>query len=73
MIDASKSFVTEEDGVLKVRTCGWSPPGDHPVGCGMFIHVKDGKVVKVEGDPDHPITQGRLCPRCIAPRGSCIR
>ena len=32
----------------------------------MFIHVKDGKIVKVEGDPRHPITQGRLCPRCIA-------
>ena len=55
-----------KDGVLKVRTCAWSPPGDHPVGCGMFIHVKDGKIVKVEGDPSHPITQGRLCPRCIA-------
>ena len=62
----TKTFVTEEDGVVKVRTCAWSPPGDHPVGCGMFIHVKDGKIVKVEGDPDHPITQGRLCPRCIA-------
>jgi len=61
-----KPFITEEDGVLKVRTCAWSPPGDHPVGCGMFIHVKDGKIVKVEGDPSHPITQGRLCPRCIA-------
>lgn len=56
----------EEDGVLKVRTCAWSPPGDHPVGCGMFLHVKDGKVVKVEGDPNHVITQGRLCPRCLA-------
>lgn len=32
----------------------------------MFLHVKDGKLVKVEGDPDHPITHGRLCPRCIA-------
>lgn len=66
MVDASKPWVTEEDGVFKVRTCAWSPPGDHPVGCGMFIHVKDGKIVKVEGDPDHPITNGRLCPRCIA-------
>ncbi len=61
-----KKYITEGDGVLKVRTCAWSPPGDHPVGCGMFLHVKDGKVVKVEGDPDHPVTQGRLCPRCIA-------
>ncbi|MBE6472863.1 MAG: dehydrogenase [Coriobacteriaceae bacterium] len=61
-----KSFATEEDGVLKVRTCAWSPPGDHPVGCGLILHVEDGKLVRVEGDPDHPITHGRLCPRCIA-------
>lgn len=66
MLDADKDYVVEEDGVYKVRTCAWSPPGDHPVGCGMFLHVKDGKLVKVEGDPDHPITHGRLCPRCIA-------
>lgn len=62
-----KPYVTDMgDGVFKVRTCAWSPPGDHPVGCGMFITVKDNKIVKVEGDPDHPITHGRLCPRCIA-------
>lgn len=60
------NWKSEEDGIIKVRTCGWSPPGDHPVGCGMFLYVKDGKLVKVEGDPDHPITQGRLCPRCLA-------
>ncbi len=61
-----KPYITEEDGVMKVRTCAWSPPGDHPVGCGMFLYVKDNKLVKVEGDPDNPITQGRLCPRCLA-------
>lgn len=48
-----------------VRTCGWSPPGDHPVGCGMKLHIKDGRLVKVEGDPEHPISQGRLCIRCL--------
>lgn len=41
-------------------------PGCHPVGCSMYLTVKDGKVVSVEGDPEHPITKGRLCPRCIA-------
>ncbi|WP_165062869.1 molybdopterin-dependent oxidoreductase [Adlercreutzia sp. ZJ154] len=62
-----KKWITEEgDGAYKVHTCAWSPPGDHPVGCAMYLHVKDGKVVKVEGDPDSPITQGRLCPRCLA-------
>jgi anaerobic selenocysteine-containing dehydrogenase len=27
----------------------------------MIAHVEDGKVLKVEGDPDHPITRGSLC------------
>ena len=55
----------EEDGYEVVRTCGWSPPGDHPVGCGMKLYVKDGKLEKVVGDPEHPISQGRLCVRCL--------
>lgn len=56
----------EENGYTVVRTCGWSPPGDHPVGCGMRLYVKDGRLVKVEGDPEHPISQGRLCIRCLS-------
>ncbi len=31
------------------------------VGCGMIVQVKDGKVVNIEGDPDHPINRGSLC------------
>ena len=61
----SERIIDCGDGVVKCRTCAWSPPGDHPVGCGMYLTVKDGKVVDVEGDPDHPITQGRLCVRCL--------
>ena len=48
------------------RTCAWSPPGCHPVGCGLRVHVKDGIITKIEGDPEHPITRGSLCPRCLA-------
>ena len=29
----------------------------------MLTHVVDGKVVRVKGDPDHPITKGFLCGR----------
>ncbi|MEG2933596.1 MAG: molybdopterin-dependent oxidoreductase [Gordonibacter sp.] len=54
-----------KDGSYIVRTCGWSPPGDHPVGCGMKLTIKDGKLVHVEGDEQHPVTQGRLCIRCL--------
>jgi formate dehydrogenase major subunit len=31
------------------------------VGCGMIVGVADGKVVNIEGDPEHPINQGALC------------
>ncbi len=55
-----------EDGTEVIRTCAWSPPGCHAVGCGIKLFVKDGELVKVEGDPDHQLTQGRLCPRCLA-------
>ena len=33
------------------------------VGCGQSVYVKDDKVVQIEGDPDSPISRGRLCPK----------
>jgi formate dehydrogenase major subunit len=33
------------------------------VGCGQNVYVRDNKVVHVEGDPDSPVSRGRLCPR----------
>ena len=33
------------------------------VGCGQRVFVKDGKVVQIEGDPESPISRGRLCPK----------
>jgi formate dehydrogenase major subunit len=33
------------------------------VGCGQRIFVKDGQVVQIEGDPDSPVSKGRLCPK----------
>jgi anaerobic selenocysteine-containing dehydrogenase len=31
-------------------------------GCGTLMHVEDGRLVRVRGDPDSPLNQGRLCP-----------
>ena len=31
------------------------------VGCGMVVHAKNGKVVNVDGDIEHPINEGALC------------
>jgi formate dehydrogenase major subunit len=33
------------------------------VGCGQRVYVKDEKVVQIEGDPDSPVSRGRLCPK----------
>jgi formate dehydrogenase major subunit len=33
------------------------------VGCGQNVFVKDGRVTQIEGDPDSPISRGRLCPK----------
>ncbi len=34
--------------------------------CAYRVHVEDGRVVRVEGDPNHPYTLGRCCPKGYA-------
>lgn len=38
------------------------------VGCGQRVFVQDGAVTQIEGDPDSPISRGRLCPKGSASR-----
>jgi formate dehydrogenase major subunit len=38
------------------------------VGCGQRVYVKSGEVTQIEGDPDSPISRGRLCPKGAASR-----
>jgi formate dehydrogenase major subunit len=33
------------------------------VGCAQRVFVKDEKVIQIEGDPDSPVSRGRLCPK----------
>ncbi len=35
-------------------------------GCGMLLHVKDGKLIHLEGDPDNPVNEGTLCPKAAS-------
>ena len=35
--------------------------GGCSAGCGMWVRTREGRAVKVEGNPDHPISQGGLC------------
>jgi len=42
-------------------TCGYCS-----VGCGMLLGVRGNRAVSVMGDPDHPVNQGRLCPKGLS-------
>lgn len=65
--DLGKPWKFQDGDFTVYRSSVWSPPGCHPVGCGIKIYVdKDGRMDHIEGDENDPITHGRLCPRCLA-------
>lgn len=55
----------QEGDLTVTRSCQWSGPGCHQ-GCGVLFYTKDNKLVKIEGDPNNPVNEGRLCMRCLA-------
>ncbi|OOE14353.1 molybdopterin-containing oxidoreductase family protein [Fictibacillus arsenicus] len=50
------SFLDNPDGIFP-SVCSL----DCPDQCGLLLHKKNGKIIKVEGDPDHPVTKGFIC------------
>jgi assimilatory nitrate reductase catalytic subunit len=69
----SKKYSYGEDPILGYTSArkhadGWvkSTCGYCSVGCGMQLGVRNGKVVGVRGDPDHPVNLGKLCPKGLA-------
>jgi formate dehydrogenase major subunit len=36
------------------------------VGCAQLVHVRDGRIINIEGDPSSPINEGTLCPKGAA-------
>ncbi len=60
-----KELHWKEGDLTATRTTMWSGPGCHE-GCQVIFYTdEDGKLVKVEGDPNSPFNQGRLCMRCL--------
>lgn len=53
---AMKTYVDQPNGVFP-SVCSL----DCPDQCGLLVHKQDDKIVKVEGDPNHPVTQGNIC------------
>jgi molybdopterin-containing oxidoreductase family iron-sulfur binding subunit len=55
--------VPEEEITPGVATWYTSVCGECPSGCGIWIRTREGRVVKVEGNPGHPVSGGALCSR----------
>src|SRR5512141_2661829 len=55
---ASGNFVTSANDVIVPGVCLLCSSG-----CGILARVADGNVVKLEGNPMHPVNLGALCPK----------
>jgi len=61
MQDAKLKGITMIDHSLIRTTCELCYSG-----CGILVHIKDGKPIKIEGDPENPINKGALCIKGLA-------
>jgi molybdopterin-containing oxidoreductase family iron-sulfur binding subunit len=59
-------LVPIEDQVPGVATYYASTCRDCNAGCGVHVRVREGRAVKLEGNPDHPVNRGKLCARAQA-------
>ncbi len=58
--------VPDEEITPGVATWYASVCGECPAGCGVWVRSREGRVVKVEGNPNHPVSGGALCSRGYA-------
>lgn len=56
--NSPSSLETAADERVVASTCHLCSAG-----CGVIVRVADGKAVKLEGNPMHPVNQGSLCPK----------
>lgn len=61
----------EDTGIeIKKSICSICTPSFH---CGLQCYVKDGTIIRVEGDPDHPYSHGKICTKGSATRSYVYR
>ena len=56
-------LVQSEDQVPGVATWYSSTCTECSTGCGLHVRTREGRAVKLEGNPEHPVNQGKLCSR----------
>ncbi|MGD8867678.1 MAG: molybdopterin-dependent oxidoreductase [Gemmatimonadales bacterium] len=56
-------LVRPEEIIPGVPTYYASTCRECPAGCGVHVKVREGRPIKIEGNPDHPSNAGRLCAR----------
>lgn len=60
-----------ETGIeIRHSICDICSPSFH---CGVDAYVKDGTIIKVEGNPNHPVNKGLLCTKGMSNRGYIYR
>ncbi len=67
-----KAKIPGEDTGIEIRhsLCAICSPSHH---CGLDCYVKDGKIIRVEGTPEHPYNHGKLCTKGSAQRNYIYR
>jgi anaerobic selenocysteine-containing dehydrogenase/Fe-S-cluster-containing dehydrogenase component len=57
-------FVADPEDIVPGKSTWYATTcRECPAGCGILAKNRDGRVIKVEGNPLHPVNTGRLCPR----------
>src|ERR687890_2401674 len=56
-------LVQSEDQIPGVSTYYASTCTECAAGCGVHVRTREGRAVKLEGNPEHPINRGKLCSR----------
>ena len=51
------SVSTESPVIIRRSVC----PHDCPDTCALLVHIQEGRIVNVTGNPDHPTTKGSIC------------
>jgi formate dehydrogenase major subunit len=59
MSDLTKNLRPKNEGAKVARSvCPYCA-----VGCGQLVFHENGKLISIEGDPESPVSRGRLCPK----------